>query len=278
MARKTTLIIITITVGILFIVTGVLAIALKSSSSSSSSSSTDDAAAAAAAAKPLRRRRFATDLASETEARAALSGAEPAMVFIHMDNCGFCKRANPIYNELAADPAYGHVKLLKLNAKHASKLASEHKIRGFPAFLTNWMDTPIMGYKPKSDMEIFLKKAPLRNANSKGMRVTASSSFITDEKLVMSALKDDREPSLVFVSADWCGFCKKLQPIWDNVVASGRFNNVRALQIDSKHAPELIKQHGITGFPVLLSNRGKKKYVGYRPQDQLEMVFEEIRK
>ena len=98
---------------------------------------------------------------------------------------------------------------------------------------------------------------------------------IMQESAAMEALQAPT-PTVVFVSADWCGFCKKLIPIWDEVVASGKFSNINMMRIDAKHAPELIKKHGITGFPVLLSNRGEGKYVGYRPKDKLEEVLTTI--
>ncbi len=229
--------------------------------------------------------RMAVDLESEQHARNALAGETPAMVFIYADWCGFCKRADPIYTELAQDPAYSHIKLLKLNSTKASSLVQERGIRGFPVFLTNWGEQ-IVGFKPKEDMSALLRQAPkgkLRAARTCGnmahplgaAMAQQRGALVMEEALVTQALGEET-PAVVFVSADWCGFCKKLKPIWDEVASSGKFNHINMMQIDAKNAPGIIKKHGITGFPVLLSNSGSKKYVGYRPKEKLEEILVEI--
>ena len=83
----------------------------------------------------------------------------------------------------------------------------------------------------------------------------------------MAALEGST-PAVVFVSADWCGFCKKLMPVWDEAATGWKFNHIKMVRVDAKDAPGLIKKHGVTGFPVMLSNRGEKKYVGYRPKER----------
>ena len=233
---------------------------------------------------PLAKRftRAAVEVKSESEADAALSGSEPAMVFVYADWCGFCKRADPIFSELASDPAYRGVKMLKLDSAKAPKFVSARGIRGFPVFLTNFGKTrKIVGFKPKEAMEEFLKEAGGAAAKAGGAAAKAKAGGVArapggvSESVAMDALGGDA-PAVVFVGAEWCGFCKKLMPIWEDVVASGQFNGVKLLRIDAKDAPELVKQHGITGFPVLLSNKAERKYIGYRPKEKLEKILLEV--
>ena len=114
-----------------------------------SPSSAPAAAPPAAAQRQMR----VSELGSEQEARAALAGPSPTMVFLYADWCGFCKKANPIYDALAADPAYKHVKLMKLNADKAKALAKEKGVSGFPTFLTNWGEGKHVGYKDLPKMQ-----------------------------------------------------------------------------------------------------------------------------
>ena len=88
---------------------------------------------AARASRP-KKSRVAHELNSEAEARTALAGAEPVMVFLYADWCGFCKKADPIYAQLAADPEHSNVRLMKLNSAKAKDLAKEKGVSGFPPF------------------------------------------------------------------------------------------------------------------------------------------------
>lgn len=218
------------------------------------------------------RARVAVEVNTGEAADALLAGSTPTFVFVYADWCGFCKRADPIFTELSQSPTYQHVRMLKLNSAAAPAFVTKHGIRGYPAFLHNWGPkrgelVKVAGFQDKAAMQALLNSAPVASPTSAKVRLT-----VTHQDDVVRAL-NGTSPAVVFVSAEWCGFCKKLRPIWDEVVASGKFKHLTLLHIDAKDAPELIKTHGITGFPTLLSNRGSRKYVGYRPRDQLEQLL-----
>ncbi len=236
------------------------------------------------ASAPKPKSRMAMELMSEKEARDALNGSQPAMVFIYADWCGFCKKADPVYAELAQDPAYNHVKLLKLNSTKATALAKERGVSGFPTFLTNWGEGKYVGYKDKGGMQNILKSskngggvrvAPPRHTTPRmraGHAMKQRGQQVMSESEAVAALQGS-DPVVVFVSSDSCGFCKKLMPVWDEVAADNRFNHVKMLRIDAKNAANLIKSSGISGFPTMLSNKGDKKYVGYRPKAKFEEMM-----
>jgi thioredoxin 1 len=228
-----------------------------------SPSSAPAAAPPAAAQRQMR----VSELGSEQEARAALAGPSPTMVFLYADWCGFCKKANPIYDALAADPAYKHVKLMKLNADKAKALAKEKGVSGFPTFLTNWGEGKHVGYKDLPKMQAILKSAKggARMGHARGHT----------EAEVVAALQG-KEPVVVFLSADSCGFCKKMSPVWEEAVP--KFKHIKMMRIDGKNARELVKANGVTGFPTFLSNRGEGKYVGYRPKDKFEEMLVKLGK
>jgi|SRR3989344_3879148 len=98
---------------------------------------------------------------------------------------------------------------------------------------------------------------------------------LASEAVALEAL-NATTPVVIFVSADWCGFCKKLMPEWEAVAMEGKFPNILMMRVDSKDASALMKQYGITGFPVILSNGGQKKYIGYRPKEKLEELLQEV--
>ena len=217
---------------------------------------------------------MATEVNSEQEARSALAGPAPTMVFLFMEQCGFCKKAEPVYEALAADPAFAHVKLLKLNASKASGLARENGVSGFPTFLTNWGEKHV-GYKDLPKMQAILRSARggARMAHGRPSR----GAMTTSEAEVVAALQG-KEPAVVFVSAASCGYCKKMEPVWEEAASGGKFNHIKMLRIEGKDARALVKENGVTGFPAFLTNRGEGKYMGFRPKEKFEEMLVKIGK
>ena len=247
------------------------------------------AARVTAAATPKQ----ATEVFSEASVKVALQGTSPVIVFVYADWCGFCKKAMPIYSKLASDTRNAHVTMLKINHTKAGAFVRDHNITGFPSFVANWGEGSagvenaagnhvhkLVGFQSEAAMQTFLDGAPGGGSSTrtKGGHDVRASFEVSDQAKVMAALNasPSASPALVFVSADWCGFCKKLIPLWDEVSANPAYAHVTMLRIDAKHAPDMVKQHNIRGFPVLLSNTGQRKYVGFRPKEQLELVVREV--
>lgn len=71
----------------------------------------------------------------------------------------------------------------------------------------------------------------------------------------------------VLVHEPWCGFCKKLMAMLDQVAQELQDGPV--LTVEGSQAPQLCKDHGITGFPVMLRvSQGKTtKVVGLVSRD-----------
>lgn len=224
---------------------------------------------------PLRAR-ASIEVDSEADARAALAGDTPSIVFLYADWCGHCKRMAPIYDMLAQSPEYAGINMLKLSHTKATALAKEKGIKGFPTFLTNWGEGKYVGAMPEPKMKSVLdlaKGGRGRAARGGASRVaTQQGARVASVQEAQAALTGPT-PSVVFISTDSCGFCKKMQPVWEQAAQSGRFNHIKMVQIDAKDAGALTKAHGVTGFPTMLSNRGDKKYVGYRPKEKFEEML-----
>jgi len=207
--------------------------------------------------------RLSIELASEKEARDALTGDKPTMVFLYAEWCGFCKKAMPVFEELAKE---SKVKMLKLDAAKARGLAKEKGVTGFPTFLTNWGEGKYVGYKPKDKMKMILDAA-----NGGGVRHAHGKKMMHSESEAMEALKG-ASPVVVFISSASCGFCQKLAPLWE-AAAKSPARKVKMLKVEANDARNLVQKYGITGFPTMVSNRGDKKYVGYRPKEKLEEML-----
>ena len=86
---------------------------------------------------------------------------EPAIIFFHMDNCGFCKKMDPVLHEIVKNSRFDAIKFYSVNGRdlQAPVIVQElvdQKINGYPFFLfmdENGYLNNHAGYKPQQDFE-----------------------------------------------------------------------------------------------------------------------------
>ena len=78
--------------------------------------------------------------------------------------------------------------------------------------------------------------------------------------------------------APWCGHCKSLAPVWDDLwEAHGNEINVASVDCTAPESSDICRQFSIRGFPSLLLLSGDKwyKYYGRRSLENLTAFFTE---
>uniref|UniRef100_A0ACD5GYG9 Thioredoxin n=1 Tax=Desertifilum tharense IPPAS B-1220 TaxID=1781255 RepID=A0ACD5GYG9_9CYAN len=74
-------------------------------------------------------------------------------------------------------------------------------------------------------------------------------------------------PMLVDFYATWCGTCKMMSPILDQVQAQLK-GKLRVVKIDSDNYPQLASTYGIQAYPTLILFKGGK------PVERIEGVVQ----
>ena len=85
-------------------------------------------------------------------------------------------------------------------------------------------------------------------------------------------------PVLVDFSAEWCGPCKMLAPIIDEL-ADEYADRVKVASLDIDENRQSPAQYGIQGVPTLImfqSGQPVKKFVGLIPKEKITQALEQL--
>ena len=79
-------------------------------------------------------------------------------------------------------------------------------------------------------------------------------------------------PVLVDFYAQWCGPCKMMQPVLEDI--AGRFaDKIKVAKVDTDRSPKLGAKYEVEALPTLiLFNKGQvvERFIGYMTADELE--------
>lgn len=99
---------------------------------------------------------------------------------------------------------------------------------------------------------------------------------VTDAEFTDKVLLSEK-PVIVDFWAEWCGPCRKLGPILDDISVEYA-EQVEVVKVDVDNNPNIAAEYGITSIPAIyLFNHGelKSSVIGARPKQYLEKEFAE---
>jgi thioredoxin 1 len=82
---------------------------------------------------------------------------------------------------------------------------------------------------------------------------------------------DNPKPVMVDFWAEWCGPCRMVSPILDEI-ASEYSDKIDIVKVNVDEEPELAMKYGVTGIPMMAVFQGgaiAKQMVGARPKNAI---------
>jgi protein disulfide-isomerase A6 len=188
---------------------------------------------------------------------SVVDGSKPVFVEFFAPWCGHCKSLAPVYEVVADSFAHAKDKLViaKVDADAHRDLGSRFQVKGFPTlkFFPSGPDSEEQyeGGRTENDLISFLeKKTGVRS--KRAPEAPSAVLALTPENFDAEIVNDASTDALVEFYTPWCGHCKQLAPVYENL--GHVFRNepgVKIAKVDCNANSELCGKYGVSGYPTL---------------------------
>jgi thiol-disulfide isomerase/thioredoxin len=240
---------------------------------------------------------------------------QPAVLFFHMDGCGWCKKMAPVFEQTADSKEFAKIQFYSMDgrATQAVSLVQEfyhESINGYP-FLLFIDENGVVGKQSGFSEQVKFQDAIKSSFKSifptfKAMKIEekAVSSCaqrqqveaqptlakpeniieIKDQESLRVMLKNNTQQAVLFFHMDGCGWCKKMMPVFYAAAQIPVYKDIKFYSIDGKsaQAPMVVKElydQFINRYPFLLfidENGFVEKQSGFSQEDAFEHKIKEV--
>jgi len=183
-----------------------------------------------------------------------VGGDRPALVKFFAPWCGHCKTLAPVYQKIAVGFPTSKLVIAEVNTDENKDLAKRFGIKGLPTLFwypANVDVTKPEKYEGKRDLETITKFLSTKTGLRGNVKAVDGVTELNASNF-KSITQDTNKGVLVDFYAPWCGHCKKLAPIYEQL--SEIFRNepdCLITKLDGDKAKTVVKSEGIKGYPTI---------------------------
>jgi thioredoxin 1 len=101
-----------------------------------------------------------------------------------------------------------------------------------------------------------------------------------DQASFKATVLDSKTPVLVDFWAPWCGPCRAVAPVVDDL-AKEYSGKAGFAKVNVDEAPQLAGQYGVMSIPTIIIFKGGKpaeQVIGFKPKDELKRLLDKVLK
>ncbi|KAF8787031.1 thioredoxin domain-containing protein 5 homolog [Argiope bruennichi] len=195
--------------------------------------------------------------------------------------CGHCQRMAHAWEELAENLEHDKsVTISKVDCTENKKTCADFEVKGYPTLLWIINGKKIEKYQGARNLDSFKQFINEMKIAHKDA-IDEEEGRIPDPKnepnLVVELSEDNfenavkQEISFVKFFVPWCGHCKRLEPIWNDLAIKFSSNpKVKIAKVDCTQQEKLCAEHKIIGYPTLFIFHNGKFMTEYHGERKLE--------
>lgn len=216
---------------------------------------------------------------------SVVNGDKFAFVEFYAPWCGHCKALAPTYEQLGeAFAKADDVIIAKVDADGDKTLGSRFGVSGFPTLKYfpkgSTSAEEYSGGRDIKDLVSFIESKSGARANKAAFKTAVED---LDSTNFDSVALDKTKDVLVEFYAPWCGHCKRLAPVYDEVGKAFKNEpNCVVAKVDADAEKDLGSKYGVSGFPTIKffpkDNKEGEEYSGGREkQDFIDFLNEKCK-
>ncbi|KAF2734135.1 disulfide isomeras-like protein [Polyplosphaeria fusca] len=186
-----------------------------------------------------------------------LKSGKPALVEFFAPWCGHCKNLAPVYEELATSFQFASdkVSIAKVDADAHKDLGKRFGVQGFPTL--KWFDgksdKPVE-YEGGRDIESLMKWVTDKTSLRPKVKAKLPSQIVMLDNQSFKEKVGKDQDVLVAFTAPWCGHCKSLAPVWEELASDFVTEPgvmIAKVDAEAENSKALASEQGVNSYPTI---------------------------